>query len=88
MLVIARARAAVDRAPGLLHHRRRTAKRCRKAALEGRRAIAMRFYCGPLLLVIDEFAYSRTAPPPAPPLHPNATLFEVINWRYLNPRPS
>jgi DNA replication protein DnaC len=31
------------------------AKRCRKAALEGRWATTMRFYCGPRLLVIDEF---------------------------------
>jgi DNA replication protein DnaC len=55
------------------------AKRCRKAALEGRWATAMRFYCGPRLLVIDEFAYSRTAPDP----DANAALFEVINRRYL-----
>lgn len=39
----------------------------------------MRFYCGPRLLVIDEFAYSRTAPDP----DANAALFEVINRRYL-----
>ena len=55
------------------------AKRCRKAALEGRWATCMRFFCGPRLLVIDEFAYARTHPDP----EANTALFEVISRRYL-----
>jgi DNA replication protein DnaC len=55
------------------------AKRCRRAALEGRWATAMRFFCGPRLLVIDEFAYARHNPDP----EANAALFEVISRRYL-----
>lgn len=39
----------------------------------------MRFYSGPRLLVIDGFAYSRTAPGP----DANAALFEVSNRRCL-----
>lgn len=54
-------------------------KRCRKAALEGRWATCMRFFCGPRLLVIDEFAYARTHPDP----EANTALFEVISRRYL-----
>jgi DNA replication protein DnaC len=55
------------------------AKRCRKAALEGRWATTMRFFCGPRLLVIDEFAYARQHPDP----DANTALFEVISRRYL-----
>jgi DNA replication protein DnaC len=55
------------------------AKRCKRAALEGRWATTMRFYCGPRLLVIDEFAYARQHPDP----DANAALFEVISRRYL-----
>src|SRR6201988_2943208 len=55
------------------------AKRCRKASLEGRWATCMRFFCGPRLLVIDEFAYARTHPDP----DANTALFEVISRRYL-----
>jgi DNA replication protein DnaC len=55
------------------------AKRCRKAAAEGRWATTMRFFCGPQLLVIDEFAYARTHPDP----DANTALFEVISRRYL-----
>ena len=55
------------------------AKRCRRAALEGRWATAMRFFAGPRLLVIDEFAYARHAPDP----EANTALFEVISRRYL-----
>jgi DNA replication protein DnaC len=54
-------------------------KRCRRAALEGRWATAMRFFCGPRLLVIDEFAYARHSPDP----EANTALFEVISRRYL-----
>lgn len=80
MLAVALARAAVD-----IGHRvyfttaADLAKRCKRAALEGRWATAMRFFCGPRLLVIDEFAYARTQPDP----DANAALFEVINRRYL-----
>jgi DNA replication protein DnaC len=55
------------------------AKRCKRAAIEGRWATAMRFFCGPRLLVIDEFAYARQHPDP----DANAALFEVISRRYL-----
>lgn len=55
------------------------AKRCKRAALEGRWATAMRFFAGPRLLVIDEFAYARHNPDP----EANAALFEVISRRYL-----
>jgi len=55
------------------------AKRCRKAGLEGRWATTMRFFCGPRLLVIDEFAYARKHPDP----DANTALFEVISRRYL-----
>ncbi len=55
------------------------AKRCRKASLEGRWATAMRFFAGPRLLVIDEFAYARGRPDP----EANTALFEVISRRYL-----
>ena len=55
------------------------AQRCRKASLEGRWATTMRFFCGPRLLVIDEFAYARTHPDP----DANTALFEVISRRYL-----
>jgi DNA replication protein DnaC len=55
------------------------AKRCKRAALEGRWATAMRFYAGPRLLVIDEFAYARHNPDP----QANTALFEVISRRYL-----
>jgi DNA replication protein DnaC len=55
------------------------AKRCKRAAAEGRWATAMRFYCGPRLLVIDELAYARHHPDP----DGNAALFEVISRRYL-----
>jgi DNA replication protein DnaC len=55
------------------------AKRCRKAAVEGRWATTMRFFCGPRLLVIDEFAYARQHPDP----DANTALFEVISRRYL-----
>lgn len=55
------------------------AKRCKRAAAEGRWHTAMRFFCGPRLLVIDELAYARHHPDP----DANAALFEVISRRYL-----
>ena len=57
MLAIALARAAVDAGHRVYFTTAADlAKRCRRAALEGRWATTMRFYCGPKLLVIDEFA--------------------------------
>jgi DNA replication protein DnaC len=80
MLAIGLARAAVEAG-----HRtyfttaEDLGKRCKRAVLEGRWATAMRFYCGPRLLVIDELAYARVHPDP----DANAALFEVISRRYL-----
>jgi DNA replication protein DnaC len=54
-------------------------RRARKAQLEGRFDTCMRFYCGPRLLVIDEFAYNREHPDP----DANSALFQVISRRYL-----
>jgi len=53
------------------------AARCHRAALEGRWATAMRFYCGPALLLIDELGYLPMQAEGA------AALFEVIQRRYL-----
>jgi DNA replication protein DnaC len=80
MLAIALARAAVDAGHRVYFTTAADlAKRCRRAAAEGRWATTMRFYCGPRLLVIDEFAYARHNPDP----EANAALFEVISRRYL-----
>jgi DNA replication protein DnaC len=80
MLAIALARAAVEAGHRVYFTTAEDlAKRCRKAALEGRWATVMRFFCGPRLLVIDEFAYSRHNPDP----DANTALFEVISRRYL-----
>ena len=77
MIAIGLARAAID--AGHRVYFTTAAKRCKRAALEGRWATAMRFFCGPRLLVIDEFAYARHNPDP----EANAALFEVISRRYL-----
>ena len=53
------------------------AARCRKAAIEGRWATTMRFFCGPTVLIIDELGYL-----PMPAEDANA-LFQVISRRYL-----
>jgi DNA replication protein DnaC len=80
MLAIALARAAIDAGHRVYFTTAADlAKRCRRAAAEGRWATTMRFYCGPKLLVIDEFAYARHTPDP----EANAALFEVITRRYL-----
>jgi DNA replication protein DnaC len=80
MLAIALARAAIDASHRVYFTTAADlAKRCRRAAAEGRWATTMRFYCGPKLLVIDEFAYARHTPDP----EANAALFEVISRRYL-----
>jgi DNA replication protein DnaC len=51
--------------------------RCHRAALEGRWATAMRFYCGPALLIVDELGYLPLQAEGA------AALFEVVQRRYL-----
>lgn len=80
MLAIGLARIAVDAGHRVYFTTAEDlTKRCRKAALEGRWATAMRFYCGPRLLVIDELAYARQHPDP----DANTALFEVISRRYL-----
>jgi DNA replication protein DnaC len=80
MLAIGLARAAIDAGHRVYFTTAADlAKRCRRAAAEGRWATTMRFYCGPKLLVIDEFAYARHTPDP----EANAALFEVISRRYL-----
>ena len=53
------------------------AARCHRAALEGRWATVMRFYCGPTLLLIDELGYLPLQAEGA------AALFEVVQRRYL-----
>jgi DNA replication protein DnaC len=52
------------------------AARCRRAAIEGRWATTMRFFCGPTVLIIDELGY---LPMPA---EDAAALFQVISRRY------
>lgn len=80
MLAIGLARAAIDAGHRVYFTTAaELAKRCRRAAAEGRWTTTMRFYCGPKLLVIDEFAYARHNPDP----EANAALFEVISRRYL-----
>jgi DNA replication protein DnaC len=80
MLAIGLARAAVDAGHRVYFTTAEDlATRCKKAMAEGRWATAMRFFCGPRLLVIDEFAYARQHPDP----DANAALFEVISRRYL-----
>lgn len=49
--------------------------RCHRAALEGRWATTMRFFCGPKLLIIDELGYLPLQAEGA------AALFEVISRR-------
>jgi DNA replication protein DnaC len=53
------------------------AVRCHRAALEGRWQTAMRFYCGPAVLVVDELGYLPMQAEAA------AALFEVVQRRYL-----
>ena len=78
MLAIALGHAAVD--AGLRAYyctAADLAARCRRAALEGRWATTMRFFCGPTVLIIDELGY---LPMPA---EDAAALFQVISRRYL-----
>jgi DNA replication protein DnaC len=53
------------------------AARCRRAAIEGRWATTMRFFCGPTVLIVDELGY---LPMPA---EDASALFQVISRRYL-----
>lgn len=53
------------------------AARCHRAALEGRWQTAMRFYCGPAVLAVDELGYLPMQAEAA------AALFEVVQRRYL-----
>jgi DNA replication protein DnaC len=79
MLAIALGHAAVDT-------RYRTyyctatdlAARCRRAAIEGRWATTVRFFCGPTVLIIDELGY---LPMPAEDARARS---QVISRRYLN----
>ena len=80
MLAAILARAAVDAGHRVYFTTAEDlARRARKAHLEGRFDTCMRFYCGPRLLVIDEFAYRRDQPDP----DANSALFQVISRRYL-----
>jgi DNA replication protein DnaC len=80
MLAAILARAAVDAGHRVYFTTAEDlARRARKAQLEGRFDTCMRFYCGPRLLVIDEFAYHRDQPDP----DANSALFQVISRRYL-----
>jgi DNA replication protein DnaC len=78
MLAVGLARAAVE-----VGHRvyfttaEDLARRAVKAAREGRWATCMRFFAGPKLLVIDEFAARRMDN------DASAALFQVISQRYL-----
>jgi DNA replication protein DnaC len=80
MLAAILARAAVDAGHRVYFTTAEDlARRARKAQLEGRFDTCMRFYCGPRLLVVDEFAYHRDQPDP----DANSALFQVISRRYL-----
>lgn len=80
MIAIALARAAIEAGHRVYFTTAADlAKRCHRAAAEGHWAATQRFYAGPRLLVIDEFAYARHNPDP----QANAALFEVISRRYL-----
>jgi DNA replication protein DnaC len=78
MLAIALGHAAVD--AGLRTYyctAADLAARCRRAAIEGRWATTMRFFCGPTVLIVDELGY---LPMPA---EDASALFQVISRRYL-----
>lgn len=78
MLAVCLARAAVEAGYRVYYTSAADlAARCHRAALEGRWATAMRFYCGPALLVVDELGYLPLQAEGA------AALFEVVQRRYL-----
>ena len=53
------------------------AARCHRAAIEGRWATTMRFFAGPILLVIDELGYLPL------PAEAASALFQVVSQRTL-----
>jgi DNA replication protein DnaC len=78
MLAIALGHAAVDAGMRTYYTTAADlAARCRRAAIEGRWATTMRFFCGPGVLIIDELGY---LPMPA---EDAGALFQVISRRYL-----
>src|SRR5919197_4474221 len=78
MLAICLARKAVEAGYRVYYtSASNLAARCHRAALEGRWATVMRFYCGPALLLIDELGYLPLQAEGA------AALFEVVQRRYL-----
>jgi DNA replication protein DnaC len=78
MLAIALGHAAVDAGYRTYYTTAADlAARCRRAAIEGRWATTMRFFCGPTVLIVDELGY---LPMPA---EDAAALFQVISRRYL-----
>jgi DNA replication protein DnaC len=50
--------------------------RCHRAAIEGRWATTMRFFCGPAVLIVDELGYLPLQAEGA------AALFQVVTRRY------
>ena len=77
MLAVILGRAAVDGGHRVYYTTATDlAARCRKAALEGRWAPTMRFFSGPVVLIVDELGY---LPMPA---EDAAALFGVISRRY------
>lgn len=78
MLAVGLARAAVEAGHRVYFTTAEDlARRAVKAAREGRWATCMRFFAGPKLLVIDEFAARRMDD------DASAALFQVIAQRYL-----
>jgi DNA replication protein DnaC len=78
MLAIALGHAAVDAGHRAYYCTAADlAARCRRAAIEGRWATTMRFFCGPGVLIVDELGY---LPMPA---EDASALFQVISRRYL-----
>jgi DNA replication protein DnaC len=78
MLAVCLARAAIEAGYRVYYTSAADlAARLHRAALEGRWQTAMRFYCGPALLVIDELGYLPLQAEGA------AALFEVVQRRYL-----
>ena len=77
MLAVILGRAAVDGGHRVYYTTAADlAARCRKAALEGRWATTMRFFCGPAVLIVDELG---CLPMPA---EDAAALFQVVSRRY------
>ena len=78
MLAVGLARAAVEAGHRVYFTTAEDlARRAAKAARDGRWATCMRFFAGPKMLVIDEFAARRMDD------DASAALFQVISQRYL-----